>query len=207
MYYIRQTLLSSLEEGLGTRLWPPLPPLCRRPCLCRPVGATSSASPKLSVTVFKDLGLISDSGYTIYDCMSTTDLAFCHTCDWLPPSAREHQPTLIEVWDYFRSLSAAQRSCMSEIFTLLKLVMLIPGTNSVSDWSASAVHKVKIYLRSTMTQLLFRLLVLHVHKERTDTLQVTACLNEFVTGSGHRSSLFGTSWVILRVCFSVISLK
>ena len=117
--------------------------------------------------------------------MSTTDLVFYHTCDWLPPSAREHQPTLIEVRDYFRSLSAAQQSCMSEIFTLLKLVMLIPGTNSVSEWSASAVHTVKIYLRSTMTQLLFNnLLVLHVHKERTDTLQVTACLNEFVTGSG-----------------------
>ena len=37
-------------------------------------------------------------------------------------STREHQPTLIEVRDYFRSLSPAQRVCMSEVFTLLKLI-------------------------------------------------------------------------------------
>ena len=37
-----------------------------------------------------------------------------------------------------------------------------------------------------MTQLHFNnLLVLLVYKERTDTLQLTACLNDFVSGSGH----------------------
>ena len=112
-------------------------------------------------------------------------------------SSCEHQPTLIEVRDYFRSLSPAQQSCMSEIFTLLKLIMVIPATNAVSEWSASAVRRMKTYLRSTVTQLHFNnLLVLHVHTERTVILQLTASLNEFVSGSKHRSSLFGTFWII-----------
>ena len=137
-------------------------------------------------------------------------------------SSCEHQPTLIEVRDYFRSLSPAQQSCMSEISTLLKLIMVIAATNAVSEWSASAVRSVKIYLRSTMTQLHFNnLLVLLVYKERTDTLQLTACLNDFVSGSGHMrislfhirnilSSLFWTFWVIFSCmfqCLTSISLK
>ena len=108
-------------------------------------------------------------------------------------SSCEHQPTLIEVRDYFRSHSPAQQSCMSEILTLFKLIMVIPATNAVSERSASAVRRVKTYLRSTMTQHCFNNpFVLHVHKERTDTIQLTACLNEFVCGSEHRYSLFGT---------------
>ena len=69
----------------------------------------------------------------------------------------------------------------------------------------------KTYLWSTMTQLDFKnLLVLHVHKERTDTLQLPACLNEFVSGSENRSSLFGTFWVIFSSmfqCLTCISLR
>ena len=91
-------------------------------------------------------------------------------------SSCEHQPTLIEIRDHFKSFSPAQRSCMSEIFTLLKLIMVIPATNAVSERSASALRRVKTYLWSTMTQLRFNnLLVLHVHKERTDSLQLTDC--------------------------------
>ena len=64
---------------------------------------------------------------------------------------------------------------------------VIPTTNAVSKRSVSTVRGVKTYLRSTMTQLC--LLVLHVHtEERTDTLQLTACLNDFVSGGKHRPS-------------------
>ena len=102
-------------------------------------------------------------------------------------NARDHQPNIIEVGDYFKSLSPAQRTCMSEIFTLLKILMVIPATNAVSERSASAVRRIKTYLRSTMTQLrLNNLLVLHIHKEMTDNLDLTACLNDFVSGSEHR---------------------
>ena len=61
-----------------------------------------------------------------------------------------------------------------------------------SERSASAVRRIKTYLRSTMSQLrLNNLLILHIHKERTDNLELTTCLNEFVFGSEHRVSIFG----------------
>ena len=69
----------------------------------------------------------------------------------------------------------------------------MPATNAVSERSFSALRRVKSYLRSTMTQSrLNNLMVLHVHKERTDCLDIVAVANDFVSASEHRSSIFGT---------------
>ena len=98
------------------------------------------------------------------------------------------QATLPDIVEYFRSLSPAHRSCMSEVCTLLKLVLVIPATNAVSERSASALRRVKSYLRSTMSQSrLNNLMVLHVHKQRTDSLNLKACVNEFICANDHRS--------------------
>ena len=78
---------------------------------------------------------------------------------------------------------------MSEVCTLLKLLMVMPATNAVSKRSASGVRRIKNYLRATMSQVHFNnLLVLHVHKDRTDKLNMKTCLNDFVS---HRLHLFG----------------
>ena len=48
------------------------------------------------------------------------------------------------------------------------------------------------YLCSIMTQARFNhLMILHCHKESTDSLQLDTCLQEFVSGSEHRASVFG----------------
>ena len=71
------------------------------------------------------------------------------------------------------SLSSAQPVGISEICTILKLIMVIPATNAVSERSASALRRVKTYLRATMSQLcLNNLLVLQAHKEKTDSLDI-----------------------------------
>ena len=71
-------------------------------------------------------------------------------------------------------------------------ILVIPAINAVSERSASAVRRIKTYLISTMSQLRFNnLIVLHIHKEKTDNLDLTACLNEFVSGNEHRLSVFG----------------
>ena len=70
---------------------------------------------------------------------------------------------------------------MSEVCILLKLVLVAPATNAVSERSTSALRRVKTYLRSTMTQeRLNHLLLLHVHTERTDSLRLETCLQEFI---------------------------
>ena len=106
------------------------------------------------------------------------------------------QPTLSEIVDYFRSLSPAQRSCMAE---LLNLILVIPATNAVSERSASALRRVKTYLRSTISQThLNNLMILHVHKQRMDNLNLKVCVNYFVSDNEHRSKYIEKLYLILH---------
>ena len=74
--------------------------------------------------------------------------------------------TIFDVKDYIFSLSPQERDLMSEVIIILKLVLVMPSTNAISERSFSALRRVKTYLRSTMTQVrLNSLLTLHVHKE------------------------------------------
>lgn len=119
--------------------------------------------------------------------------------------SNQEKATLKNVRDHFKSLSPAQRGCMSEVCTLLKLLMVVPATNAVSERSASGVRRVKTYLRSTMTQMrLNNLLVLHVHKDKTDNIKLECCLNEFVSLNDHRFSVFGKfcCCVFLKPCIT-----
>ena len=93
---------------------------------------------------------------------------------------------------HLQSMSNAMQANFTEICTLLKLIMVIPATNAVSERSASALRCVKTYLRSTMTQSRFNhLLVLHCHKGRTDSLSLAKCLQEFADCRERRSDVFG----------------
>jgi hypothetical protein len=107
---------------------------------------------------------------------------------------KEGQLCLGDIIDSVKSLSSAQRTIMSEVCTLVKLILVSPATNAVSERSASGLRRIKTYLRSTMSQQrLNSLMVLHVHKDKTDQLDLKLCLNEFVIRSEHRSTctLFG----------------
>ena len=71
------------------------------------------------------------------------------------------------------SLSPNERLIISEVCVLLKLILVMSSTNAISERSFSTLRRVKTYLRSTMLQeRLNRLLVLHVHKEYTDSLDL-----------------------------------
>ena len=98
-------------------------------------------------------------------------------------SKRVHSKT----WGYLEA-----EKVLSEVFTLTKLVLVLPATNAVSERSFSALRRVKTFLRSTMNQCrLNHLMVLHVHKTLTDTLDLIAISNEFVTGSEHLLTTIG----------------
>ena len=83
--------------------------------------------------------------------------------------------------------------------------------NAVSERSASALRRVKTYLRTTMSQLrLNNLLVLHAHKEKTDSLDISACLNYFIEGNEHRIKILGGFkffFSISQVVFFIIGLN
>ena len=68
---------------------------------------------------------------------------------------------------------------------------MMPATNAVSERSFSALRRVKTYLRSTMKQTrLNHLKILHLHKEKTDGLNLHDIGNEFARCSEHRLSVF-----------------
>ena len=107
--------------------------------------------------------------------------------------------TLSEIVSYLQSLTPAQRDLMSEVITLVKLILVMPATNATSERSFSALRLVKTYLRSTMTQnRLNHLMVLTVHEERTDNLDLLDVANVFISGSEHRLYTFGVFKVLDR---------
>ena len=74
---------------------------------------------------------------------------------------------------------------MSQVVTLVKLVLVMPATNTISERSFSAMTRTKTYLRPTMLQeCLTATMVLHVHKEYTDALNLQCLSNEFVSNFG-----------------------
>ena len=113
-------------------------------------------------------------------------------CDFSALPGKSAVVTLQDVITYARSLSAAQKLLLSEVVTLLKLILVMPATNAVSERSFSALRRVKTFLRTTMNQdRLNHLMVLHIHKQITDDLNLKDVGNDFVSASEHRLSLFG----------------
>lgn len=93
----------------------------------------------------------------------------------------------------FKSLTPSQIELLSQVCKAFKLLLVMPATNAVSERSFSVLRRVISYLWSTMTQQRFNhLMVLHIHKDLTDELDIVTLANEFVALHEHRSSIFGT---------------
>ena len=57
----------------------------------------------------------------------------------------------------------------------------MPATNAISERSFSALITVKTYLRTTMThRRLNHLMLLHVHKDKADNIDLKEISNDFV---------------------------
>ena len=101
-------------------------------------------------------------------------------------------PSIFDIKDYMKSLSPAKKQLIAEVCTVLKLRLVMPASNATSERTFSALRRVKTYLRSTTCQdRLNHLMILHVHKDRTDALDLKEVANEFVSGSEHRLRIFG----------------
>ena len=53
---------------------------------------------------------------------------------------------------YLRNLPSAAVDYFSEVFNLVKLLLVVPATNAVSERSASALRRLETYLGTTMSQ-------------------------------------------------------
>ena len=57
-----------------------------------------------------------------------------------------------DIPQHFKSLPDSQIRYLNQVVLVVKLILLMPGTNAISERSASAVSRMKTYLRTTMTQ-------------------------------------------------------
>ena len=81
---------------------------------------------------------------------------------------------------------------LEEIHKLLRLYFTIPITSSSSERAFSTLRRVLTYLRSTMTQeRLNNCMLLHVHKDITDSLNLQDIATAFITAKNERLRYFG----------------
>ena len=74
---------------------------------------------------------------------------------------------------YIQSLSASQRMIITEVCTIVRLILGVPATNAVNERSFSALGRVQSYLRSTMTQVILNhYMICTVHTYRTDAINL-----------------------------------
>ena len=110
------------------------------------------------------------------------------------PRVKNESIRFKDVVKFMKELPEAQRQLFSEVSTLVKLILVLPATNAVSERSFSSLRRIKTYLRTTMAQSrLNHLMTLNVHNEMTDALSLVNVANDFVSHHEYRSCLLYTS--------------
>ena len=80
----------------------------------------------------------------------------------------------------------------TEVFTLLWLVLIIPVTTATAERTFSTLRRLKTFLHSNKSQpRLNHTMPLHIHKERTDELDLVEIAKNFNAVNDRRRLYFG----------------
>ena len=80
------------------------------------------------------------------------------------------------------NMQSAYKTTLSEVHKLLRLFLTIPLTSATAERTFSALRRLLTYLRSTITEKrLNNCLLLHVHKDLTDGIDLIEIAKEFIT--------------------------
>lgn len=98
-----------------------------------------------------------------------------------------------EVINFLKSMSEIKRNYFfRQIIKICKLLLVMPATNAESERNFSVLRRVKTWLRSTMTQeRLNNLMTVHVHKDKTDLMDMKRIAELFVSRNDRRIAMFG----------------
>ena len=103
-----------------------------------------------------------------------------------------------ELAKFRQGLTAAQRRPIPQVVILAKLLLIMPATNAFSERSFSALKRVKTYLKATTKEKrLNHLMILHVHNDRTDKIDLVDIANQFVEWKDNRVHILESSLVII----------
>ena len=93
-----------------------------------------------------------------------------------------------DIIETLKTSSVNFREYFSQVIILLKILLVMTATNAVSERSVSNIRRIKDLLRTSMTQKrLNHCMILSVHKERTDNLDLSVVANDFCCGKEERT--------------------
>ena len=96
------------------------------------------------------------------------------------------------IHDIFKSLKPSGIGLIPQVARAVQFVLLMPATNAISERSASALRRIKTFLRTTMGQSrLNNVMVVHINKELTDKIDQDTLLQDFVESNDDRRKYFG----------------
>lgn len=91
----------------------------------------------------------------------------------------------------YKALQKLSRSMFPTVFTVLRLLLVVPATSATAERSFSLLRRLKTYLRTTMSaHRLNHLALLHCYQEEVDGLNVSELIKKFVNNA-YRLSVFG----------------
>ena len=132
-------------------------------------------------------------------------LGGCFASDLKLPSLEKQLPLLVDVAKQgfvrkvtsIRTISDAMNNnpsykvILPEIHNLLRLYLIVPVTSATSERTFSVLKRLLVYLRSTMTEKrVNNCLLVHVHKDIVDELNLKEIAVEFVSVNDERRKHF-----------------
>jgi len=115
----------------------------------------------------------------------------------LSPMAKESRIelnafTIHDLIKVVKSFKTSKKKLINQVIILLKLLIVAPATNAVSERSFSSLKRLKTYMRSTTSDArLNHLMLLHVHKDRAENLNLNNVAKRFVNKKDIRKTAFG----------------
>ena len=97
--------------------------------------------------------------------------------------------TFHDIWILVKHFKKPIRNLIGEVVKMIKLVIIMPGSNAVSERFSSSMRRLYTYLRTSMaSSRLNNAMVLHIHKDRLDKLLMVDVANDFVFESDRRKT-------------------
>ena len=108
------------------------------------------------------------------------------------PTTCIKEVTLLSTLSEIMNAVESSKKLFSEVRTLLQIVHTIPVTSATAERTFSVLRRLKTFLRSSMLQSrLNNCMILHVHKDKTDQIDLISVAKEFITKCERRRSFFG----------------
>lgn len=100
--------------------------------------------------------------------------------------------TAHEIGHFLSKLHLQTRELLKEVEKLVQLCLCLPVSTASSERSFSALRRLKMWLRNTISKRrLTHMVLLHVHGDVLDNINIHSIMQEFVRSTPERKSTFG----------------